>query len=74
MRVVPYALSNSKSVTVTDTEYTRNPFSFAVPLNDSDFRALVAETLQDMAHDGTYQSIFKAQFNVGNPQTVVYWP
>ncbi|MHB8628283.1 MAG: substrate-binding periplasmic protein [Aggregatilineales bacterium] len=74
MRVVPYALANPKLVTVTDTEYTRNPFSFAVPLNDSDFRALVAETLQDMARDGTYQSIFKAQFNVGNPQPVVYWP
>lgn len=74
LRVVPYALANPKLVTVTDTEYTRNPFSFAVPLNDSDFRALVAETLQDMAQDGTYQSLWKAQFNVGDPLPIVYWP
>jgi len=74
LRVVPYAAANSGVFGVTDKEYTRIPLAFAVPLNDSDFRALVAETLQDMSRDGTYQSIFKAQFNIGSPQPIDFWP
>ena len=74
MRVIPYAQANSKLVLVTDKEYTRQPLAFAVPRNDSDFRALLIETLQDMSQDGTYQAIWKAQFNIGNPLTIGYWP
>ncbi len=74
LRVIPYALANSKLVLVTDKEYTRQPLAFAVPRNDSSFRALLIETLQDMSQDGTYQAIWKAQFNIGNPLTIGYWP
>ena len=74
LRVIPYALANPTLVLVTDKEYTRQPLAFAVPRNDSDFRAMVAETVQDMAADGTYQALWKAQFNIGNPLSIGYWP
>ncbi len=74
LRAVPYAQANPNLVAVLDKEYTREPVAFAVPRNDSDFRALVETTLQDMAHDGTYQKIWKEQFNIGNPLSIGYWP
>ncbi len=74
LRLMPIAAANPKAVTLTDKEYTKTPIAFAVPRNDSDFRALVEETLQDMAKDGTYQRLWKDQFNVGDPLPIVYWP
>ncbi len=74
LRLIPYAAANPNVVKLLDKEYTRQPLAFAVPRNDSDFRALVETTLQDMARDGTYQKIWKEQFGVGDPLTILYWP
>lgn len=74
LRLVPYANANPKLAKLTDKQYTSNPIAFAVPRNDSDFRARVDETLQDMAHDGFYQKLWKDQFNVGDPLPIGYWP
>lgn len=74
LRAIPYALANPNLVSVLDKQYTNEPVAFAVPRNDSEFRALVETTLQDMAHDGTYGKIWKEQFNVGSPLSIGYWP
>jgi ABC-type amino acid transport substrate-binding protein len=50
------------------------PIAFAVPRNDADFRALVDSTLQDLAQDGTYQSIWATNFNLGDPLPILAWP
>ncbi len=47
------------------------PITFAMPRNDSDFRALVNATLQDMAQDGTYQRLWAEHFDLGDPLPIV---
>jgi ABC-type amino acid transport substrate-binding protein len=50
------------------------PIAFGLPRNDADFRALVDDTLQDMARDGTYQSYWTTHFGLGDPLTILSWP
>ncbi len=49
------------------------PVAFAVPRNDVDFRALVDFTLQDMARDGAFQTLWATYFGDGDPIPVLYW-
>lgn len=49
------------------------PIAFAMPRNDTKFRALVNTTLQDMAADGTYQQLWEQHFGVGEPVPVRYY-
>jgi ABC-type amino acid transport substrate-binding protein len=57
-----------------DTPYGDDlPITFAVPRNDADFRDRVNQTLQDMAHDGTYQRIWSQDFGMGDPLPIPYW-
>lgn len=50
------------------------PIAFAVPRNDADFRAMVNYALQDMARDGTYQTLWAQQFGMGTPLEIPQWP
>ncbi len=62
------------TVRILDTQFgDEMPITFAMPRNDSEFRALVNQTLQDMAADGTYQRIWAEQFAVGDPIDIRYY-
>ncbi len=49
------------------------PITFSVPRNDVGFRALVNDTLQDMARDGTYQTYWAQFFGLGDPLPIPIW-
>jgi polar amino acid transport system substrate-binding protein len=74
LRLVPLSQKLSSYMTLLPKEYTREPISLAVQRGDSDFRALVEQTVQDMAADGTYQRLWKEQFGIGDPLNVLFWP
>lgn len=62
------------TVRIIDTPLgDERPIAFAMPRNDTTFRALVNTTLQDMAADGTYQQLWEQHFDVGEPVPVRYY-
>ncbi len=74
LRIVPLAQANANRVELTPRLYDPRPIGFGVPRNDADFRDLIAITLQEMARDGTYERIFREQWNIGDPQRPIVWP
>ncbi len=74
LRLVPLSQKLSSFMTLLPQEYTREPISFAVQRGDSEFRAMVEQTVQDMAQDGTYQRLWKEQFGIGEPLNTLVWP
>ncbi|HEX3050317.1 MAG TPA: transporter substrate-binding domain-containing protein [Aggregatilineaceae bacterium] len=67
--------SQPDSVKILDTDYgDLLSITFASPRNDEDFRLMIDATLQEMAQDGTYQSLWGAQFGVGDPVNITRWP
>lgn len=74
LRVVPLAQANPARVVLTPRLYDGRPLAFGVPRNDVDFRMLVDITLQEMARDGTYERLWREQWNMGDPLKVIVWP
>jgi len=74
LRLVPLAAKYSSFMKLLDKEYTSESIAFAVPRGDSEFREMVEQTMQDMAKDGTYERIWKEQFNIGTPVSFIAWP
>ncbi|MEP7289792.1 MAG: transporter substrate-binding domain-containing protein [Chloroflexota bacterium] len=75
LRLLPIAQANPTAAQMVDGDYgPAKPIAFAVPRNDADFRVLVDVTLQDMYRDGTYQNLWKANFGLGDPLSMVVWP
>ncbi|MBP8973723.1 MAG: transporter substrate-binding domain-containing protein [Anaerolineae bacterium] len=61
-------------VKILPTQYGDNrPIAFAVPHADADFRALVDATLQDMALDGTFQTLWATHFGEGEPLPILFY-
>jgi polar amino acid transport system substrate-binding protein len=67
LRVVLLAQANANRVTLTPRLYDPRPLAFGVPRNDVPFRMLVEATLQEMARDGTYERLWREQWNIGEP-------
>jgi ABC-type amino acid transport substrate-binding protein len=66
--------SGTTGVKILPTQYgDDHPVAFAVPRADVDFRALVDATLQDMARDGTYQTLWTTHFGEGEPLPIPYY-
>lgn len=68
--------SGETGVKILPTEYGDDrPITFAVPHADADFRALVDATLQDMALDGTFETLWTTYFGEGVPLPIsIYAP
>lgn len=61
-------------VRILPTEYGDDrPITFAAPYGDADFRNLIDSTLQDMARDGTYQTLWNTYFALGDPLPILYF-
>jgi polar amino acid transport system substrate-binding protein len=67
LRIVPLAQANANRVALTPRLYDPRPLAFGVPRNDVPFRMLVEATLQEMARDGTYERLWREQWNIGEP-------
>lgn len=66
--------SGEAGVKILPTRYGDDrPIAFAVPHADADFRALVDATLQDMALDGTFQTLWAAHFGEGDPLPILFY-
>jgi ABC-type amino acid transport substrate-binding protein len=74
LRVVPLAQANANRVTLTPRLYNPSPLAFGVPRNDVPFRMLVEATLQEMARDGTYERLWREQWNLGDPLPQIVYP
>jgi len=65
---------DSAGVKILPTEYGDDrPITFATPYGDADFRNLIDSTLQDMARDGTYQTLWQTYFGLGDPLPILYF-
>lgn len=65
---------DNAGVTILPTEYGDDrPITFAGPYGDADFRTLIDSTLQEMARDGTYQTLWNTYFGLGNPLPILYF-
>lgn len=62
------------TVTLLEDVFDLQPVALALPQGDSDFRLLVNATLQDMARDGTYQTLRQTHLDFGEPVTIPVWP
>lgn len=61
-------------VKILPTKYGDDrPITFAAPHADADFRALIDSTLQDMARDGTFQTLWNTYFGLGDPPAIPYF-
>jgi polar amino acid transport system substrate-binding protein len=58
---------------ILDEEYSKVPWTIAMPRNDADMRSLVDWTLQDMFLDGSYQRIYRETYGEGEPITMLTW-
>lgn len=65
---------DASSVKLLGDVFDLQPVVFALPRGDSDFRAMVNGALQDMARDGTYQSLRQTYLDLGEPVTIPIWP
>ncbi len=65
---------DTSSVKLLDDVFDLQPVAFALPRGDSGFRAMVNGALQDMARDGTYQSLRQTHLDLGEPVTIPLWP
>jgi ABC-type amino acid transport substrate-binding protein len=74
LRVVPLAQANANRVALTPRLYDPRPLAFGVPRNDVPFRMLVEATLQEMARDGTYERLWREQWNIGEPLPQIIYP
>lgn len=62
------------TVTLLEDVFDLQPVTLALPRGDSDFRSMVNDALQDMARDGTYQSLRQTHLDFGEPVTIPIWP
>ncbi|MBO9310306.1 MAG: transporter substrate-binding domain-containing protein [Chloroflexi bacterium] len=74
LRVVPLAQANADRVALTPRLYDPRPLALGVPRNDVPFRMLVEATLQEMARDGTYERLWREQWNIGEPLPQIIYP
>lgn len=74
LRLQPLLEANAELVMLTDRQYTTEYFGLAMARADSDWRALVTITLQEMGADGTYARLWTEQMGFGQPVTFEQWP
>jgi ABC-type amino acid transport substrate-binding protein len=73
-QVTLLALARSaKDISLLQERLSRVPVGITMPTNDSEFRAFVNLTLQDMFADGTYARIYQSWFKTA-PESVEIWP
>lgn len=66
--------SDPSSVKLLDDVFDLQPVAFALSRGDSDFRLMVNTALQEMARDGTYQTLRQTHLDFGEPVTIPIWP
>lgn len=74
LRLQPVLEANAGQVELTGRWYTRTYETLAMPRQDLAFRTLVAITLQDIAADGTFESLWRATTAAGEPYPLEQWP
>lgn len=62
------------TVKLLEDVFDLQPVAFALPRGDSDFRLMVNTALQEMARDGTYQTLRQTHLDLGEPVTIPVWP
>ncbi len=74
LRLIPLAEANADLVRLTDRWYTHEYFSIGVPRRDADFWSLVEVTLQDIAADGVFATLWDTLVASGAPVQFERWP
>lgn len=55
--LAPHLQASPEALRLTDRWYSRSYFAFGLPYNDLEFRLLVNYTIQELARDGTLESL-----------------
>jgi ABC-type amino acid transport substrate-binding protein len=74
LKLLPHIEAYPNDLRLTDTWYSREYDSLAVPLNDIDFRLLVEYSLQELVRDGTLRQLWNGVVPAGDQPTLDIYP
>lgn len=74
LKLIPHVQTNPDALELTKTWYSREYIAFAVPRNDPDFRMLVEYTLQEIAREGTLNTLLQPVMLPDEIPSFEVWP
>lgn len=74
LKLLPHIEAYPNDLRLTDTWYSREYDSLAVPLNDVDFRLLVEYSLQELVRDGTLRQLWNGVVPAGDQPALDIYP
>lgn len=74
LKLLPHIEAYPNDLRLTDTWYSREYDSLAVPLNDVDFRLLVEYSLQELVRDGTLRQLWNGVVPSGDQPNLDIYP